>query len=711
MVNFTANGWQSLASHAFPRPIRFGEFEADLVSGELRQDGLPGKILQDQPLAILRALVTHPGEMVSREELIQLLWNGNTNVDFDPSLNKAVNRLRESLGDSAETPRYIETLSRRGYRLIPKVEALEEVAAPGPPQSNWKIISASCVAAVLLAGAIASFHWKWSRLTPAMRQRVLTANGPENAVLNAYLSPNGKYLAYTDRSGVVVRNVETGESRPIANTRGNYVQGWFPDGDRLLVNGQMAEIKSDLWSVSLLTGVKRKLLERSRRAAVSPDGLRVAVITVDPNEIWLIGPSGEDPLRVMAERPKTEFFNLTWAPNSKRLAYEIGRDDDGGPPDSIETIDSSGGSPTIVLSKAFLANHINSGLCWLADGRLVYSQYEAPPNIDDGNVWAVSVDPVTGAVRGEPTRLTHSAGISLDTLSASSDGKRLSYRFGAEYLQAYVAELREQGRRVEAPRLLTNDHWMNVPTDWAPDSKSVLVVSLRRGRGWILRQSLLDSHAEELAANLAEATETEFSPDGEWVLYWSSTGGVSRILRMPIAGGAPVAVLSLPDRVSASFRCSSPGHLCVLSQVKEAHGADFVVFSSFDPVQGNPKQLLTLPLPPAVWALSPDGTRIAMVDQSNHIRIVHIADGATSILTVKKASSLWSLCWQPDGKSLVVTDIAPMVTMIRVDLSGRTDILLEIPAYIRQLRVSPDGRWISFTRLVHEGNAAILEDF
>src|SRR5438874_4325191 len=119
VVNFPTIRQYFLANSVSTRHIRFGEFEADLVVGELCKDGAAEKILlQEQPLTILRALLARPREMVSREELVQLLWNGNTNVDFDPGLNKAINRLRESLGDSAETPRYIETLSRRGYRFI-----------------------------------------------------------------------------------------------------------------------------------------------------------------------------------------------------------------------------------------------------------------------------------------------------------------------------------------------------------------------------------------------------------------------------------------------------------------------------------------------------------------------------------------------------------------------------------------------------------------
>ena len=166
-------GVSTVVSPVFPSRIRFGDLEADLVTGELCKDGSPERILlQDQPLAILRALVARPGEMVSRDELIQLLWNGNTNVDFDPSLNKTVNRLRESLGDSAETPRYIETLSRRGYRFIAKVE-LPQMPNGGRSSPRawkkvvaWTVAGAACVLAAVLVFNKIQGHAELTTITP-----------------------------------------------------------------------------------------------------------------------------------------------------------------------------------------------------------------------------------------------------------------------------------------------------------------------------------------------------------------------------------------------------------------------------------------------------------------------------------------------------------------------------------------------------------------
>src|SRR5207244_5931501 len=124
-------------------------FEVDFRSGELRKHGSRLR-LQDQPFQLLRLLLERPGELVTREELKQKLWPADTFVDFDDGLNTAVKKLRDTLGDSAERPKYIETLPRRGYRFIgsmqeigvaqrTEVESLPEISASKPTLQIRKV--------------------------------------------------------------------------------------------------------------------------------------------------------------------------------------------------------------------------------------------------------------------------------------------------------------------------------------------------------------------------------------------------------------------------------------------------------------------------------------------------------------------------------------------------------------------------------------------
>jgi DNA-binding winged helix-turn-helix (wHTH) protein len=110
------------------RVIRFGVCEVDVQTGELRKQGLKLR-LQDKLFQILLRLLERPGEVITREELRQTLWPADTLGDLDNSLNAAINKLREVLGDSAENPRFVETLSRRGYRFIAPVTASNVAAA------------------------------------------------------------------------------------------------------------------------------------------------------------------------------------------------------------------------------------------------------------------------------------------------------------------------------------------------------------------------------------------------------------------------------------------------------------------------------------------------------------------------------------------------------------------------------------------------------
>ena len=138
------------------RIARFGVFELDLMTGELRKSGVKQR-LQGQPIQVLTLLLERAGDIVTREELRQKLWASDTFVDFDHSLNTAINKVREALGDSASSPRYVETLARRGYRFIAPVQAPVEPpasilavgngasAAPGQPAPSAPVSPAAAL--------------------------------------------------------------------------------------------------------------------------------------------------------------------------------------------------------------------------------------------------------------------------------------------------------------------------------------------------------------------------------------------------------------------------------------------------------------------------------------------------------------------------------------------------------------------------------------
>jgi len=212
--------------------IRFGTFEVDLHAGELRKNGLRIR-LQDQPLQVLLALVEKPGVLITREELREKLWPADTFVDFDHGLNAAIKRLRDALGDSAEGPRFVETLARRGYRFIAPVEKLaanrttsasvmagenatspELVAQPvgtlpdttgsgraGTSGKHWRWYLALCavVAVALAAGVL----WRVKRGPPDRSQWVQLTQFPDS-VGEPALSPDGRMLAFI-RGGAGLR--------------------------------------------------------------------------------------------------------------------------------------------------------------------------------------------------------------------------------------------------------------------------------------------------------------------------------------------------------------------------------------------------------------------------------------------------------------------------------------------------------------------------
>jgi TolB-like protein/DNA-binding winged helix-turn-helix (wHTH) protein/Flp pilus assembly protein TadD len=203
-----------------PRVLRFGVFELDRRSGELRKEGMRVR-LQEQPLRILEALLDARGEPVTREALRQRLWPDETFVDFDSGLNRAINRLRAALGDEADNPRFIETLERRGYRFIAPVGAPEPAAPPAPE-----------VAARPAPAAEVS-----SPATPRTRRAMWLGAAVSAAALTAVLIAFAPALQRraAPASEIPIKSLAV---LPLANLTGDPAQDYFSDGmtDALITN-------------------------------------------------------------------------------------------------------------------------------------------------------------------------------------------------------------------------------------------------------------------------------------------------------------------------------------------------------------------------------------------------------------------------------------------------------------------------------------------
>ena len=162
------------------RVFRFGPFEADVQAGELRKDGVRVP-LQEQPFLVLAALLDRPGELVWRDELRQQVWPEDTFVEFDHALNTAVKKIRTALGDCANSPDYVETIPKRGYRFLFPVEVVERSGPSLPEQTIIRTpgrlprnsLMTAVLAIVLFSGGLLAMWWRGGRGDPAARRMVL----------------------------------------------------------------------------------------------------------------------------------------------------------------------------------------------------------------------------------------------------------------------------------------------------------------------------------------------------------------------------------------------------------------------------------------------------------------------------------------------------------------------------------------------------------
>ncbi len=267
--------------------FRVGDFEVDLRSGELRQNGDKVR-LQERPFQILAALLERPGEMVTREEIQRKLWPNDTFVDFEHSINTAVKKLREALGDDAENPRFIETLPRRGYRLIAPVQLVKENGAstdagispdsPGPeslnetPRPNRRrvVVMAGALAAFLTACSLAVifYQFPWRRTSAPSRNSWVQITRFADGATSPALSPDGRMIVFirgpetfVSPGQIYVKMLPDGEPVQLTNDNSPKMAPVFsPDGSRIAYTATDASFGWNTWVVPVLGGKPKELL-------------------------------------------------------------------------------------------------------------------------------------------------------------------------------------------------------------------------------------------------------------------------------------------------------------------------------------------------------------------------------------------------------------------------------------------------------------------
>lgn len=684
--NFNGHGAEE------PRTLRFGVFELDLRAGELRRNGTKVK-LQEQPFQVLAQLLETPGEVVTREQLRDRLWAADTFVDFDHSLNAAIRRLRDALGDSAENPTFVETVARRGYRFLAPVtvnpsngngvlpRASDSIAKQSDHRSRlWYLaVAAASLALILIGVGLGLFlsHKHVAATPPRISQ--LTANPADDRVRAAAISRDGKYFAFSDETGLYLRQVDTGETHPVALPEGRVQSiAWFPDNVHLVVSLAAAGGNPALWVVSSLGGNPRKLADDGWGAIVSPDGTQVAFIT-KPNvlqQIWLVDADGSQPHPLPGG--EAEFIGqLAWSPDGASLAYTKygSKKDDKG---FIETRAIAGSAPTGTarLLNTWTINGLHEPLAWTSDGHLIYSLLDPPPRPPDtSSLWSVPVDN-HGRETGAPVQLTGENAL-IYNLTVSGDGRRILYV--KEILQPDVYVATTSGDSITgAPERLTLDDHQDFPFDWTMDGKEVLFTSDRIGAFGIFKQAIDKTVPDLLLRSPYPTNEVRMTPDGTQFLYllypeWEDKRPPSPLMRLPLSGGAPQKVLEATW--IANYQCArAPATTCVYSVIDDTA----LTFFTFDPYKGKGKQVyqITGDLPHAYnWSLSPDGTTLAIARTKNDdqppIHLVSLVGAPEKWLTVHGVSMVGAIDWAADGKSFwAPTAREGGNVLLNIDLQG-----------------------------------------
>jgi serine/threonine protein kinase len=671
--------------------------------------------------------------------------NSETPVELERIINKALEKDRETRCQTASELRAdLKRLKRdtsSGRSEAPASSPAVKEAVPEASQasgSDSAIIASlikrhkAAIGSVAVVAALVALAWVLLHRPPKasaeLTQKRLTFNSSENTIYTSVISPDGRYLAYSDRAGIHVKLLSTGEERvilrPAGVPAGAYwlVGSWFPDGTQLLADAYEQGGQKSMWTVSVLGPSPRELREDAVGGG-SPDGTHIAFIPSRANdrEIWVMGSQGDNPQKVLTVGESENLSAVHWSPDGQRLAYIRGLRSADRFQASIETCDLKGASRTVVVSA-------DPGLrlqdfWWLPEGRIVYARQESLGSSDD-NLWQVGIDNHAGVPTSKPKRITPWAGSYLFGLSASTDGKRLVFLKTTSQSQVYLGELAAGGTRMKPPRRLTNDEAVDYPNGWTPDSKAVLFTSNRNGTSGIFKQGISQQTAEQVVTGLENVFLPRFSPESAWILYVESPRTTAnpapplRLMRIPASGGVPQFVME--TRNTLDFWCArAPASLCVIFETSQDRKQ--MMITPFDPLKGRGKVLRTIEEDPShtysETEISPDGSTVSISrfgEPEIHIRLLSLSGGPDGGFTVKGWPNITGLDWALDGKGFYCGSVSPQdSTLLYVDLKGNARVLWQYKGGSGAIwgHPSPDGRYLAIRGGVINSNVWMIEGF
>jgi Tol biopolymer transport system component/DNA-binding winged helix-turn-helix (wHTH) protein len=599
-----------------PRIARFGLFELDLDAHELRKSGVRIK-LHDQPFQILSMLLERPGTVVTREELQKRLWPGDTFVDFDLSLNSAVKKLRQALNDDSESPRFVETLYRRGYRFIGPVigtmsvnaeqaELVEKagstilhepvsIQAAFPPSSeNRRSLAYGAAALLLVLTAVVVY-----RLIPSQLPRVLGFTElTHDGLFKFQLSSDGERLYIVGLQGghVVVSQVSVagGETSVLPTPFPNVlIDGVTPDGSALVVSsfeGTSNELET--WSLPLPNGPPRRMGDlRTSAIAWSPDGKEV-VFSNGP-EIYAAHNDLSEPRRLATAAGPVS--SLRFSPDGRRVRFDLS--DPSNTFSAIWEMSRDGGGLRQMFPGWGKVHHECCG-SWTPDGRYFVFQ-----SLRDGrnSVWVLAEKPSRLGRSPELVQLTNGP-LDFESPVVSKDGKRI-FAIGS---QPRCELVRYDGKSGFAPYL---DGMSIRDLAFSVDGKWMAYVTVPEGQLW--RSRVDGSKRLQLTPEGMNAGFPRWSPDGKQIVFMGTSGNTYWLAYLISSDGTGLREL-IPGAQSGGDPGWSPdGKSIVLTGTVWPHvGGPGIVVYDLETGKVSPLPDATQLFSPR-W--SPDGRYIAAI--------------------------------------------------------------------------------------------------